>query len=267
LKKRQKREAQKRERAEARKIKQSPEDTLTSLKKQIRFIGKSSKAFDRGDVDEAVRIATSIRILLHDTNSSTSVLTQLGKKSLLFYDTALERKENDLTTYHGLTVPELAPDPVLGWVPLVAISDEEGAADLPSVKKPFDDWWNGIVLDNNKDVEFTREEIVLSACNKDGGAHVDPEIEERYAKVERSKDFAFVFSSGGKRRYPNAGAGLSTIRQVGFEVLLTLIDEYPSYFKGVYLYSKEVLKWRGTLFSFEFGPVEDESIEPEAEEE
>jgi hypothetical protein len=48
------------------------------LEEQIRFLARSCSAFDAGAEDEGVRIATSLRILFHDTAISTSLVRHLG---------------------------------------------------------------------------------------------------------------------------------------------------------------------------------------------
>ena len=60
---------------------------LTHLQKQLGFIERSCASFDAGFYDEAIRIAVSIRILLHDTKSSTSLLTLLGAKGITLRST------------------------------------------------------------------------------------------------------------------------------------------------------------------------------------
>lgn len=56
---------------------QSREDLLEHWNEQIRFIKKSCSHYDNGDFSEAKRIATSIRILLHHTRNSNSLVNQL----------------------------------------------------------------------------------------------------------------------------------------------------------------------------------------------
>jgi hypothetical protein len=50
------------------------------------LLKNSINSFDKGDYDECKRITVSIRLLVHDTKSSTSLLKQLKKKDISFYD-------------------------------------------------------------------------------------------------------------------------------------------------------------------------------------
>jgi hypothetical protein len=60
-------------------ISQSKHIRLTKkLNEQLRFIQRSCEAFDQGAEDEAIRIATSLRIIFHNTKMSVSLVTHLG---------------------------------------------------------------------------------------------------------------------------------------------------------------------------------------------
>lgn len=66
------------------------------LARQLKYLDNSSALFDSGDHDEANRLAAVLRVLLHDTNESKSLLGQLGLKSMLrFVDTGLYREHLD----------------------------------------------------------------------------------------------------------------------------------------------------------------------------
>jgi hypothetical protein len=59
----------------------------------MRFLITSGNLVAHGDYDEAVRLAVSLRVLLHDTGSSHSVLGQLGWKQKLQYVNSLRPLE------------------------------------------------------------------------------------------------------------------------------------------------------------------------------
>src|SRR5215213_9256029 len=63
---------------------------LSYLREQVRFLRSSAKAYDDGDEAEERRLATAIRVLVHDTGQSHSLLGQLGLKERLHWtDTRL----------------------------------------------------------------------------------------------------------------------------------------------------------------------------------
>lgn len=51
------------------------------LVRQLRFLERSAAAFDAGYRDEAIRIATTVRLMVHQTQASTSLLTLLGARN------------------------------------------------------------------------------------------------------------------------------------------------------------------------------------------
>ena len=53
-------------------------DFPTHLGRQLQFLHQSCASYDGGFFDEAIRMATVMRVLLHDTKHSTSLLKHLG---------------------------------------------------------------------------------------------------------------------------------------------------------------------------------------------
>jgi hypothetical protein len=49
----------------------------------------------------------------------------------------------------------------------------------------FDDWRKELVFENRKS-RLTRKDLVLTIANKDGGAHFDTEVDERYDDFRKS---------------------------------------------------------------------------------
>ncbi len=58
-------------------VKQTKEDLLIHLKDSCDFMEISCRAFDDGYVGEAKRLATTLRVLLHDTQNRNRYLTYL----------------------------------------------------------------------------------------------------------------------------------------------------------------------------------------------
>src|SRR6185503_5302007 len=48
------------------------------LVEQLGFLDRSSQLFDTGFEEEAIRIAQTLRVIFHQTNASTSLITHLG---------------------------------------------------------------------------------------------------------------------------------------------------------------------------------------------
>lgn len=99
---------------------------------------------------------------------------------------------------------------------------------IPVTKwRSFDDWWlTDVFIDANRNA-LSRKDLILTAANQDGGTHVDPELEEVYARLAR-ENFLEAVGSDGRTSYPVAGALFSAIRQIGHEVLKTLKSDYKA---------------------------------------
>jgi len=136
-------------------------------------------AFDAGDRDEAVRIATAIRILVHATRRSTSLLTHLGVKGI----TRL------VTTSSQSPVDENA---ILQLGTTFHFGDDGPVAQAPTREHwklvPIEHWWNETlhVFDAGA-TRITRATMVLGAATKEGGAHVDPELTGVFKKGRRGR--------------------------------------------------------------------------------
>jgi hypothetical protein len=168
-------------------------------------------------------------VLLHDTNQSHSLLGQLGRKNRDFFDTAFEFNPADLASYGGLVFVALGPPRTR----YVAMLDDVPVSRLSS----FDQWWAAPVFVDQKRRVLTRKDLVLTAANQDGGAHIDPGLDETYDKLSRENALGWMVVEDGAAR-PMDGPERAAIRQIAHEVLKTLKPGYaktPSHSAGVLL--------------------------------
>src|SRR5450759_398281 len=197
------------------KIKISQEELEEHLKHQISFLETSANAFDDGREEEYKRLALAIRILVRDTSSSHSLLGQMGK-NLKFHDTSSDLDSNNSLPRSGL-IAILAESAEPHQSRYIAIFD-----DSPHTVKTidFDSWWNKNVFVNQQGGKLTRKDLILTAADQDGGAHVDLFLEETYANLSR-KGLGWSVNHGAKGKIldkPERAA----IRQIAHEVLKTL---------------------------------------------
>lgn len=194
-------------------------DLHAHLDEQLEFLTASAEAFDAGKTGEAKRIAATLRILLHDTNKSHSLLGQIGRKGERFWDTAVPDMPGNLLPYAGLVAVHVAPgDPK--YAPL--FDDFAGASQVE-----FNAWWNAAVLRERRGPALSRREIVLTAANQDGGAHVDPTgVDERYARFAHDNALGVTSREAIGPDRPLQGAVAASIRQIAHEVLRTLDPAY-----------------------------------------
>ena len=149
-----------------------PPELVKQLRRQLDFIRNSASAYDAGHSEEALRIGVAIRVLLHDTKFSNSLLNQMGQKeSLKLITTAKEIPEDFLAE---LDFGECLAGMVIGS----SIEYSPVPDGMPTVSCV--EWWAQPVFIRDK-VVYTRKDVVLSAANKDGGAHVDEPDEKLQA--------------------------------------------------------------------------------------
>jgi hypothetical protein len=206
------------------KMKRPMGDLRAQLKTQIDFLTRSAQSFDAGERNEAIRMAVGIRVIVHDTKASKSLLRQLGKKDILFYDTAHPFDSKNLMPHLGLFQIHLGGASTGFAAPLDNISPERLGR-----KIQFNTWWDRIVLSDNLKNRFTRKDLVLTLADQDGGAHVDPHLEEKYVKLSRLNSTGWIIGEKGVER-PAERPDYPSLRQITHEVLKTLKDEFPKLF-------------------------------------
>lgn len=199
-------------------IAQSHDELRRHLDEHIGFLKTSAKLYDEGQIAEAKRLAATIRTLLHDTRKSKSLLGQLNRKTELFVDSATGRMQMPavVTSYTGLVGTTLGDGPS-EFLPNLHNS--------PSRLVPFEKWWSAPVIIDSQQREISRERLILAVCNKDGGVHVDPELDEVYADLSRNDSLGRQTLTEGKLE-PIIGVEHASVRQVAHE-LLRMLD--PSF--------------------------------------
>ncbi len=220
---------------------QSEEELQQHLVDTLQALELSTRAFDEGYEGEAKRLAAAIRVLVHDTGSSKSLLGQLGRRSMQFYDTSVPRHPGTIMTYNGITALNLTSQEATYVAPL----DQ-----LPPDSRPryvsFDQWWSGVIFVDKAGIETTRRDLILAVANKDGGAHVAPVLDEKYANLSRQNSLAWRFA-GPRGDVPLEGPEKSAVRQIAHEVLKSFNPAMPNMKPRV----------EGTLFMGAYGVVED----------
>jgi len=191
------------------------------LSEQLQFLTSSGSAFDLGNLSEAKRIALVIRVLVHDTSNSHSLLAQLKVKDKLDWaDSApvIDRDPNIVGRSPGLTSMGLGRD----GVTFLARSADGIEQSSTTRYVSFDDWWERPVLIDSKGAEFSRRGLVLALANKDGGAHIDRLNEDTFALVH-SNSAGWVRAGGGDgTAEPMPTPIYASVKTIAEELLLTL---------------------------------------------
>jgi hypothetical protein len=149
------------------------------LRMHLNFLIKSATAFDQGEIDECIRMAVSIRVLLHDTRNSRSLLTHLNAKTIFLTSTCQQIPETAISSGSTMVFTRTMMTPS-GPRAQVWASLDDGPPVSYHLKA--EDWWTQtvIVLPRGRDRRVSRKDIILVAANKDGGAHVDENLTPQY---------------------------------------------------------------------------------------
>ena len=208
------------------------------LAEQLRCLRNSCESYDRGDKSEAVRIATILRVLMHDTRYSTSLLTHLKAKDKIKLYSTIDPPPDPIE-YHGM-----------GRVYLNVSEDYEVSRRIepvldfeagPPVPVSVLDWWEMPVFVSRADagIRFAgslaatagenffirRKDIIRGAADKEGGTHVDEKPAPDYerlasAGILRMYEGEIELANGCIVRLPPLeDAPFVFLRQMGFEVL------------------------------------------------
>lgn len=199
------------------------ERLIGKLKDHIQFIQRSCEDYDRGSENESLRIATSLRVIFHNTNASVSLISHLGfdLKEMLTSSRGHEDWKDYLALRENLNSPEL-----IIMIPMLGNEFR---------KISIEDWWEKETVFKHNSKNHSRRKIILSIANKDGGAHVDKEL-EKYYEFLCSGEYALGITGNleynGPPPFPQGitiyakNAHLALIRQFAHEFLASV-----NYFK------------------------------------
>jgi hypothetical protein len=191
-------------------------DLANQLEKQLRFLETSCREYDTGNLDEAIRIATALRVIFHHTASSTSLLVHLAASSTRMLSTCGTRKSDDPRGY---------------WLGFIKVSMDVGKQTLwceplfstkPSMHRvvPFTAWWDSETVYFGGGRKIRRKTVVLDAANKDGGAHIDAHIPGNYQFFLDGAEFSFSVDTvnGSRTDSRLVNVHLACLRQIAHEV-------------------------------------------------
>lgn len=182
------------------------------LARHLRFLRASCAAFDMGDQDEAIRIAVSLRVLMH-TGGGSPLLSQLGDPPLL--STTPDINEDVIMHCGSLSITRMNFNN--GEVTALYVPALDANPQFHRVV-PWKVWWSQVVavLDG---MRITRSEIATAAANKEG-AHIAPRLPPEYRalvdgpmSIEHTRDGKVISS----QRLENIH--YTDLRQMAHEVL------------------------------------------------
>lgn len=205
---------------------------------QMNFLKKSCGAFDQGEANEAARISVALRNLLKDKYRTVSALTHLGvKESIKYLDTSC--KESGMCCFKLNNVCNstfLISNIRMGLV-YKEVHDVETYSFTPLFEQPnwqqyvdFSDWYSQIIYsDPGSSITLTREDLIMSIAEQDGGCHFDKEPDNKYLQFKQ-KDSLGLNVNGQVVVFKNNPAFVS-LRQIAYEItksveMSSLLNKY-----------------------------------------
>jgi hypothetical protein len=187
------------------------ENILARLKEQMEFLRTSLRAFYAGNFAESVRIATIIRVLVHESPASKPLLNmaQPDGLDLPILDHAGEWPGADVILGFAVSVrlgPTIAPAVDLGSSHYIVSS--------------VCAWWNRVVFTFpsriGTQLTYRRKQVVLILANKEGGTHVDPNEDPDYARLLTDlplsfADYGFQTETPDLARFLTAQSGVEML--------------------------------------------------------
>jgi hypothetical protein len=195
----------------------NPANDSNLLKSQYSRLRDALDGFYSGKEVQALNVALTLRVLIHKTTQSHSLLSRLNPNYW------------DLTIYHMPLNPK-----AVFVVPFSLQIRGDGTSrvirsrfDSPSYKQvPLSEWWDADYQPLGA-VRLSKKTIVLSVANKDGGAHVDDKVPDAHATLSEPP-FVFGMDNGGQQllMQPNMAYGITA--QAGCEIQEYLERHFPS---------------------------------------
>lgn len=204
---------------------------LRAFKAQRELLANAARQYDGGSEVEARNLAVRIRVLVYDgKRAGSSLLAQLGVRDTMPYlDTANAEPPPGVFAFGaGLCTisAQLGPGSTSRYrAPLDDLSPDRMHPDAA-----FVDWWNEPISTGNAATRLTRRDLVLWVANQDGGAHVDPGLDETYIRVISEGLTTFQPTDVDK------DLALPSVRQIAYELdtsMNTHLRENPAAERGL----------------------------------
>lgn len=176
------------------KFPRTKDELFTELKTQIQFLQDKCDRYDAGYSEYSKRIALTLRILLYDTKNSKSVLQQteqmfcFNRPDFIDISTtrgALSGEGNTNFVRSSLCIYKF--DHFIDSPPIL----EPQPVHIDSTKnyplRAFKTWWEKLhvtLIDTEK--FLSRRDVVTLLADTDGGAHIDPKLDERIVLLKRN---------------------------------------------------------------------------------
>ena len=182
------------------------------LSEQHSRLKEAVDAYFSGKDAQALNIAITLRVLVHETSKSRSLLSRLNQHYW------------ELPIHHR---PVLNPNAVFA-VPVTLQVGGDGdrrvmrtSLDLPSYRLvPLRQWWNDAYQPIGT-LRLSKKDIILTVADKDGGAHIDAKVPDSHATLSEPP-FLFGIRKAGKDLFATPNLAHCITAQSGYEMQVFL---------------------------------------------
>lgn len=183
-----------------------------NLKVHLAFLARSCELYDQGYKEEALRLAVSLRVIFHDTKQSISLLQHLNLKDKVKLISTFVSQKSMGDKFGNINWHTVIPL-MLTSNGVIAPTNTWDARSILSAN----DWWNEEIWLENE-LKLSRKDIVLSAANQDGGAHLDANPSTK-TKALKTGPIVTVKINGKLVENGLTNHHYPLIRQISYEVL------------------------------------------------
>ncbi len=176
------------------KFSRTKDELFSELQAQIQFLQDECKQYDLGNIEYSKKIAVTIRILLHDTRMSVSLLRQI--ESAFVYNRPdfidISTTEGDLpnkghTDFVCSSLCEYDLEHFIDSLPVLIPRAVSINSNNHYHFRSFKTWWERLhVILIDRTNFLSRKDIITLIADTNGGAHVDPNIDERLILLNRN---------------------------------------------------------------------------------
>jgi hypothetical protein len=207
-------------------VRRTDEDLLEALRQQFELLKGACSRYDAGSDLEAINIAARLRVILQPPKSLVALLHLA--KDLRFRDTSTHRLDPDRNPHIANIRFKFTPTGPR-WQPL---RDDWPEGQPKRSPQRFHLWWTEPIMPmsgpEGLDLtpQYSRQDVVLSVANQDGGAHVNHR-DAAYDQLTRDHFTYEVATSAGDYQPVQGNPVNACLRQIAHEVLVTFTLDLP----------------------------------------
>jgi len=198
-----------------------------ALVEQVTLLVSYCEQYDKGVLAFCKPMATAVRVLLHETGKSKSLMGQLQLRSGRFFTVCPPLNPRNLLTECGL---------------LVFRFSHSGGEHLPRLhvpigrqgRTPFPEWWVRPIAKGKGGKTMSRMDIICAVADTDGGSHVDAGLTEIYRSFRAGEFLGWMAALEGQPKQHIHSPQYSCVRTIAHELLLTLEKYKPQAFAAPY---------------------------------